>query len=107
ISRPVPESVSRNTTPQKIQHVRGAVVTMDARTTELDQFRSNCFIRTEIELAFAVVAEIGTGRHTGLQAVRTDYLALGKVFNNQVITDSVKFIRVVTCSVGGPARLTQ
>src|SRR3954471_14532697 len=70
------------------------MLSMDTRSTQLDQFGANGFQRPEIELLLTIIAPVSCGGASALQAVSADDLARGNVLDQKVVTNLVESIRI-------------
>src|SRR5215470_9329456 len=77
------------------------MLAVNARSAEFYQAWPKRLVRSEVELALAVVSEILSGSYARLQPISADNSFRGNMDDDQMIADGVKFVVIVTGDVGG------
>ena len=67
---------------------------VDACAAQLDHFAAQRFVRREIKLALAVIADVRRGVRAGLQSICANNFAGREVFNDQVIGNVINGIDI-------------
>jgi len=88
------DCVFRNGAPKKMEHDQIAMICMNTRASKLNHLGANRFIRCEVELTFAVIADIYGGTPSRLQTIRTDNFTRVGMFDDQVVADCVERIDI-------------
>src|SRR5439155_4516898 len=86
--------VTRDAAPEKMQQIEIAVLNMHACAAQLDHFTAQWFIRREIKLALAVIADVRRGVNAGLQSICANDFICRDVFDDQVVANVVEKIDI-------------
>jgi hypothetical protein len=70
------------------------VIGMNACASKLNHLGANRFIRREVELTLAVIADVYGGTPSRLQTIRTNNLTRFGMFDDQVVADCVERIDI-------------
>src|SRR5205823_9270855 len=88
------ERVTRDAAPEQMQQIEIAVLNMHACAAQLDHFTAQWFIRREIKLALAVIADVRCSANAGLQSICANDFICRDVFDDQVVANVVEKIDV-------------
>src|SRR5437763_14922895 len=78
-----------------MQDVGRAMIAVNARAAQFNDLRSDSLVGRKIELAFAVITEVGRSGGASLQAISSNHLPGACVFNDQVIASAVKLVPIL------------
>src|SRR5713101_5806679 len=101
------DSIVRDSTPQQVKHLGGAMIAVHTGTSQFDDRIAKPLVRGEIKLTLAIKACICRSHGTCLQPIRSHNLAHASVLHNQVVTEGIELIGVLSGRVGGFQSLIQ
>src|SRR5437773_10637825 len=87
-------SVTRDAAPEQMQQIEIAVLNMHACAAQLDHFTAQWFIRREIKLALAVIADVRCGVNASLQSICANDFNCRDVFDDAVLAILVETIDI-------------
>ena len=87
--------------------LQAAMFGVDACAAQLDHFAAERFVRREIKLALAVIADVRRGVRAGLQSICANNFAGGEVFNDHVIANVIEGIDIEAGEMRLPQALVQ
>ena len=87
--------------PEHVQDEGIAEIEVDAGAAEFEHLLADGVVRREIEKLIAVVAEIGGGGFTGLQAISADKFGGFEVADHEVVAEGIEGIDVQAGTFGG------
>ena len=61
VASAIHEDIARQSAPQQVKDIRRAVVAVNARAAQFGDLRSQRFVRSEVKLLLAVIAEVFPG----------------------------------------------
>jgi len=86
--------------PQHAEHGEVAVLRVDARATEFEDFAAHRFERAKVKNLRAVITETRRGARAGLHAISADDIAGARVLDEEVVADFIERVGVKERGVG-------